>query len=142
MRRTPLRPGPALRLAELPVHISGLRLMERCHEGVQMRCQHRVPLPECCPISHNPLAGSALTLTYRPRQWVLEVYGLRTLVGRFRGGFPGVGPYPPERNMEGMIQLLAQMSADAVGVPVHARADLVLDTGGMVLTAYARPCDV
>jgi hypothetical protein len=44
--------------------------------------------------------------------------------------------------MEGMIQLLAQMSADAVGVPVHARADLVLDTGGMVLTAYARPCDV
>jgi hypothetical protein len=113
--------------------------MERQHGAVALRERHTVDIPPCCPVSGNPKAGSTLTLMYRPGAWVLEVYALRSLVARFRGGFPGVGRYPAERNMEGMVQLVAQMAADALAVPVRARAELVLDAGRMILTARALP---
>lgn len=128
-----------LRLADLPVHASGFRLMPRAHDAVGIRQHHSVELPEMCPVSHNPRPGSILTLSYTPDRWVLEVYGLRVVAHRFVGGFDGNEHYPAERNMEGAIQLIAQMAADAVVVPVRARADLVLDAGRMRLTVIARP---
>lgn len=128
-----------IRLADLPVHTSGLRLMPRQHDAVGIRQHHSVDLPEMCPVSRNPQPGSTLALSYTPGQWVLEVYGIREVVRRFVGGFPGDGHYPAERNMEGSVQLIAQMAADALGVPVRARAGLVLDAGRMRITTIARP---
>lgn len=101
--------------------------------------RNRAGLPVMCPISGNPRAGSDLTLTYRPVGWVLEVYSIVQLLRRFRGGWPGTAEYPAERNMEGAIQLIAQMSADALGVPVRARASLVLDAGAMDVVVQAHP---
>lgn len=120
-------------------HGSGLVVQALTGPAVPCIERHRLPLPRMCPVSGNPQPGSELTLIYRPREWVLEVYSLQSQVRRFQGGWPGTGGYPEERNMEGAVRLLAQMAADALGVPVRARAELVLDAGGMIVTGRARP---
>ena len=122
-------------------HASGLRVQEVTGPAIpRAHLSNTVDLPQVCPVSGNPRAGSTLVFTYRPQGWCLEVYSVVQLVDRFRGGFKGRGRYPAERNMEGMIHLLAQMAADALGVPVNARADLVLDAGRMRVRAKATPC--
>lgn len=123
-------------------HESGLRTMPltgpRLPGAVVV---HVVSFPsDCCPVSHNPREGSTLTLRYRPTDCTLEVYALQAVLRQFRGGFPGAGRYPAERNMEGSVTLLAQMAADALGVPVRVRARLLLDTGAMRVVCEAQPC--
>lgn len=126
-------PGDTIR------HVSGLRVMVRAYPNVPTVSAHEVLLPvNCCPRSGNPLGGM-LRIQYAPARTVLEVYSLKALLMRFVGGFPGVGPYPAERNMEGMIQLVAQMAADALEVPVRARAIALLDTGAMRVICRAIP---
>jgi hypothetical protein len=133
------------------LHVSGLRTMPH-PAGMAASIDVTVPLPSCCPVSGNPQEGSSLTLSYRPRGRVIETYSLEAVVKQFKRGFPGVGPVGPdgtrllyraERNMEGMVHLLCQMAADAAGVRVRARADLILDTGAMVISTRAVPanCD-
>lgn len=124
------------RLSDCDLHESGLRTMPSSSVA---QVRHTVALPVCCPISKNPREGSTLTVVYQPSGSVLEVYSVVAVVNLFRGGFPGAGKYRAERNMEGMIDLLAQMAADAVGVPVRVQADLVLDAGGMRITTKANP---
>jgi hypothetical protein len=126
---------------EVRRHESGLRVQRVTGSPVRLHQQHTVALPPCCPVSENPRAGSALTLSYLPAGWCLEVYSLRHLIqGEFAGGFKGKGRYAPERNMEGMITHLAQMAADALAVRVRYDARLVLDTGEMRLRGKAVPC--
>jgi hypothetical protein len=112
------------------------------HGAIPTKVSHAVLLPPvCCPVSKNPKVGSTLRLSYAPGDRSLEVYSLSALLRRFVGGYPGsvCGTYPAERNMEGMIQLVAQMSADALGVPVSARAHCLLDTGEMIVRGRATP---
>lgn len=132
---------PATTFAPVQVekHESGLRVQELTGPAMSTTESHTVALPPCCPISGNPQAGSTLRITYRPTVRVLEVYSLVQLVGRFKGGWKGTERYPAERNMEGMIRMLAQMAADALGTPVSVRADLVLDAGAMTIRAKAEP---
>ncbi len=121
---------------------SGLRTMPRDYPVVVFASRHTVLLPEaCCPVSKNPQVGSCLTLRYVPGDRVLEVYSLQALLKKFVGGYLGskCGTYPPERNMEGMVQLVAQMVGDALGVPVRFRACLFLDTGRLDITGVATP---
>jgi hypothetical protein len=130
---------------QAPLHEpTGLRVMPLSaedHGAIRTRVRHEVELPDdCCPVSHNPRPGSTFRLRYRPMTATLEVYTLRRLLQRFVGSWPGNKNYPAERNMEGMIQLVVQMVADALGTPVRARADLVLDTGKMEVVCEARPC--
>jgi NADPH-dependent 7-cyano-7-deazaguanine reductase QueF len=107
--------------------------------SARMACRHRILLPPCCPVSGNPQEGSALTLRYVPNRATLEVYSLESLVRQFIGGFDGDERYPAERNMEGMVQLIAQMAADALCVSVRFRARLVLDAGQMEIAGEACP---
>lgn len=120
-------------------HGSGLRVQEVTGPDARMVESHTLDLPACCPRSGNPQPGSTITVRYKPLGWCLEVYSLAALLRLFVGGFPGAGPYPAERNMEGMIRLLAQMAADALGVSVSVVASLKLDAGGMTLRVRARP---
>ena len=127
----------------LPVRrlVSGLCLMPPSGHGISTRVAHTLTIPAgCCPVSHNPREGSTLTLWYRTAGETLEVYSLAALLRRFVGGFPGIGPYPPERNMEGMVQLACQMAADGLRVPVSFNARILLDTGEMRLRGTATPC--
>jgi len=103
---------------------------------------HTVPLPpKCCPVSDNPIEGSTITLEYQPGAHTLEVYSLTKLLQLFVGGFAGNGYYPPERNMEGMVELIAQMAADALKCPVTFTSHVLLtkNCGTMKISGVARP---
>lgn len=101
---------------------------------------HILPLPECCPISHNPKEGSTLTISYIPSRKHLEVYALTEYINSFIGGkkCPVTGAYL-NRDMESMIQAIAQHCANSVKVPVSVTADLVLDCHQMKLVCKAKP---
>lgn len=95
---------------------------------------HTLPLPSCCPVSGNPLPGSAVRIRYRARGKVLEVYDLKRYLEGFMGGWGQV------RTMEGMVQQIADDAAQAVGVPVAVRASLSLHPGqAMTLRARGNP---
>lgn len=119
---------------------SGLSIMPVSEHKVTHRTVcNIVDLPaSCCPVSKNPKGGT-LALTYQPEKWVLEVYSLRELARRFIGGFDATEHYPAERNMEGMVELIAQMVADAVGTEVSFRADVLLDCGRMIVEGEVSP---
>ena len=116
-------PHESTRLALMPVslHSRGAKIT------------HSLRLPECCPISKNPKQGSVLFIEYFAEAFCLEVYSLKALVREFIGGFEGRDGYPPERNMEGMVCLIAKMCADALKQPVTYRASLILDAGDMLI---------
>jgi NADPH-dependent 7-cyano-7-deazaguanine reductase QueF len=120
-------------------HESGLRTQEVTGPAVAMVQRHEARLPAMCPVSGNPRPRSTLTLSYRAAGWCVEVYSLDQLLTRFVGGWRGSERYPAERNMEGAVALIAQMVADAVGVPVRFRALLVLDASPMRLAGTAEP---
>jgi hypothetical protein len=120
---------------------SGLSVMPVSDHRVASRTvTNTIALPSsCCPVSGNPRAGSTLNLIYQPKKWVVEVYSLRELTQRFVGGFEATEHYPAERNMEGMVELIAQMVADAVDVDVSFSASIVLDCGSLTLSGKVSP---
>jgi len=106
------------------------------HPELRQRLENVLPLPECCPVSRNPRPGSTLTIRYRPGPWVLEVYSLKAHVQRFVGGHPD-----GTRNMEAMIQRIAQDCADLLEIPVFCHAHLLLHPDQeMRLSVTANPC--
>lgn len=120
---------------------TGLLLMPRTNHGARaLRVSHTVEIPHaCCPRSRNPLTGSTLTLAYDATEQTIEVYSLQKLLKRFIGGWPGSDTYPAERNMEGMVELVARMAADALGVPVEFSSRVLLDCGVMEISGEVAP---
>jgi len=46
---------------------------------------HEVQIPALCPKTGNPIAGSTLTITYTPKEELLEVYSRNEYVASFIG---------------------------------------------------------
>lgn len=111
--------------------------MPNLRPAVQLAETHRLELPPMCPVSRNPKAGSYVLIRYVPAACFLEVYSLQAYVRRFVGGWLRDGQHI--RDMEQVIQTMAQDCAQALGVPVAVRARLVLDAGGMTLRGRAAP---
>jgi hypothetical protein len=106
--------------------------------AVPMWIENRLLLPRCCPVSKNPQPGSTLRLRYRARGRVLEVYSLKAYIESFVDGHAD-----GTRNMEAMIQRIAQTCADALQTPVRACAELELvPYQHLRLTCMARPNDL
>jgi 7-cyano-7-deazaguanine reductase len=40
---------------------------------------HEVEVPPLCPNTENPIKGSTLTITYTPKEELLEVYSLKRI---------------------------------------------------------------
>jgi hypothetical protein len=115
--------------------VADLETMPNEKPGVPLWVENRVSLPRCCPVSGNPQPGSSLTLRYRARDRVLEVYSLQAHIRAYVGGHAD-----GTRNMEAMVQQIAQVAADVLGVAVRAVADLNLQAGQkMRLVVRARP---
>jgi hypothetical protein len=97
--------------------------------------ENRVYLPRCCPVSKNPEPGSHLSLRYRVNGRVLEVFSLKAYIDSYVGGHAD-----GTRNMETMIQKIAQECAAVLSVTVYARAFLLLRPGQeMRVSCTGRP---
>lgn len=91
-----------------------------CDPTIAAFVSHSVPVPECCPVSHNPRPGSAVRVSYRPKRVVVPVEALEERVRGYVGGFESI------RGMEEMIQDIARWCAQETGVAVRVVADLVI----------------
>ena len=96
------------------------------HTGTQYRVCHTLNIPPCCPVSGNPLGGSYVKIIYRPRGLVLDVMPLPSYIKQFVGGLRGASDTIEIRDMEAMIQRIADDCSSALDVPVRVYADLVL----------------
>ncbi len=89
---------------------------------------HIVELPPLCPRTHNPLAGSTVTITYAPvENQVLEVYNLTDYVHSFYGS-------QIVRDIEHFAQVVAADCGQALKTDVRVTADFVLNIGQRVKT--------
>lgn len=91
-----------------------------CLPGIRGLVTHTIDLPQCCPVSGNPQPGSTLTVAYRPNGVVFPVEDLRDMITEYVGGHSSRNV----RNMEEMIQDVAQRATDVTHVRVRVRADL------------------
>jgi NADPH-dependent 7-cyano-7-deazaguanine reductase QueF len=95
---------------------------------------HRLEICACCPVSGNPLDGSALLIQYKPGAKILEVAALRSYIDSYQGGRGSV------RSMEGMIQQIAQDCAQILEVNVTIVAELLIaPVQQMTVKCYAYP---
>ena len=94
----------------------------RCDPDEQTRITHRIALPPMCPISGNPQAGE-IQISYTPIGGVvIDVDDLAQEVISYVGGRGDV------RDMERVIQRLAEWGAEVTGSQVVAEADLTIAT--------------
>lgn len=84
---------------------------------------HTITFGDMCSVSHNPQAGSTLTISYRAHLLFLEVDSLYASVTAYRGGKDDI------RDMEGMIQQIAQDAANALDTGVCVGAYIRLHDG-------------
>jgi NADPH-dependent 7-cyano-7-deazaguanine reductase QueF len=96
--------------------------------------EHGLSFHDTCPVSGNPKLGSSLTICYKAKDYFLEVASLKELVDSYRGGKGDV------RSMEGMLQEIAQVCADALDVDVQLHSFLLLEPDQtMRVKCYAFP---
>lgn len=93
-----------------------------CKQNTPIFVSHSVPLPQCCPVSGNPLPGSVLKVFYFPNKTVFPVENLASFISEYVNGHA----LRDVRNMEEMIQDLAERVCEEVGVNVRATADLLI----------------
>lgn len=96
---------------------------------------HHIELPAMCPVSGNPQPGSYIAVRYVPAGAFLEVYALERYLTNYVGGWLRGDRHI--RDMEQVVQTIAQDCAQALGVRVAVRAHLSLDCGRMTVRAVA-----
>lgn len=97
------------------------------HPELKTISEHRFDLPQMCPVSHNPMPGSVLTIRYTPAEWFLEVLSLGDYIKSFVGGKQAGRIFI--RDMEQTIQRIALDCAAAIGASVEVVADLKIHDG-------------
>jgi 7-cyano-7-deazaguanine reductase len=92
---------------------------------VETEVEHEFEIHTLCPVTKNPRPGSTLTIAYTPKESVLDVIGLDAYLRRFKGGFREEGEIVV-REMEHLVQRVAEDCARWVGVPVTVTVDALL----------------
>ena len=83
---------------------------------------HEVQVPPLCPKTSNPIAGSTLTITYAPKEELLEVYSLNEYVASFIGS-------NEVRDLELFAQVVARDCHEALGVNVNVVGRFIMNIG-------------
>ena len=87
---------------------------------------HEVEVPSLCPRTANPVAGSSLTITYVPNEFLLEVYSLNEYIASFIGS-------REVRDLELLTQVVARDCHEVLGVKVTVTGKFILNIGQTVI---------
>ena len=87
---------------------------------------HEVDVPQLCPQTGNPTAGSTITIAYAPHQRLLEIYSLREYVASFIGS-------QDVRDLELLTQVIARDCHDILDVHVSVIGRYILNVGQTVI---------
>jgi|GEM_PF-1491336 len=104
------------------------------HPAMRTRQEHIINLPELCPASRNPGAGSSLRIRYRSHGHFLEIFALAEYIKAFIG-------HPIVRDVEMLTQVVANDCALALGHKVRVCALYLLPSLGQQVRTQvvARP---
>ena len=94
-----------------------LKTIENAHPNLKTWVEHRVDLPELCPHTHNPVAGSHLWIRYHSGQRLLELFALEAYILGFQG-------HQIVRDMEYFVQEVALDCANALKSTVEVSANI------------------
>ena len=83
---------------------------------------NEVQVPPLCPKTGNPTAGSTLTITYIPKEELLEFYSLNDYVASFIGS-------NEVRDLELFTQVVARDCREVLGVKVSVIGKYILNIG-------------
>src|SRR5687768_4523213 len=83
---------------------------------------NEVQVPPLCPKTGNPMAGSTLTITYSPKDELLEFYSLNEYVASFIGS-------NEVRDLELFTQVVARDCREVLGVKVSVIGKFLLNIG-------------
>ncbi len=83
---------------------------------------HEVEIPSLCPKTGNPIKGSTLTITYAPKDKLLELYSLNEYVASFIGS-------QEVRDLELFTQVVARDCHAALGAEVSVTGKFILNIG-------------
>jgi len=83
---------------------------------------NEVQVPPLCPKTGNPTAGSTLTITYIPKEELLEFYSLNDYVASFIGS-------NEVRDLELFTQVVARDCREVLGVKVSVIGKFILNIG-------------
>jgi 7-cyano-7-deazaguanine reductase len=86
------------------------------------RQTHEVQVPQLCPRTNNPIAGSTLTITYAPGEDLLEVYSLNEYIATFVGS-------QEVRDLELFTQVVARDCHTVLGVGVKVIGRFIMNIG-------------
>jgi NADPH-dependent 7-cyano-7-deazaguanine reductase QueF len=87
---------------------------------------HEVEVPSLCPKTGNPIAGSTLTITYKPDQKLLEIYSLNEYIASFIGS-------QEVRDLELLTQVIARDCHDILRVGVSVIGRYILNVGQTII---------
>lgn len=87
---------------------------------------HEVQVPPLCPKTGNPIAGSTLTIMYKPDKKLLEIYSLNEYIASFIGS-------NEIRDLELLTQVVARDCHEVLGVRVSVVGKYVLNVGQNVI---------
>ncbi len=93
--------------------------------------EHCIDLPELCPASHNPGAGSYLRIRYDSKDRFLEVFSLRDYVQAFIA-------HPLVRDVEHLSQAIARDCQCLLGHAVEVEGYFVLAALGQTVRTCVR----
>jgi NADPH-dependent 7-cyano-7-deazaguanine reductase QueF len=88
-----------------------------------------VEIPPLCPKTGNPITGSILTITYIPKEVLLEIYSLNEYLASFKGS-------NEVRDLELLTQVVARDCHDVLGVKVSVIGKYLLNIGQTVICEY------
>jgi Enzyme related to GTP cyclohydrolase I len=83
---------------------------------------NEVQVPSLCPKTGNPIAGSTLTISYIPKEELLEFYSLNEYITSFIGS-------NEVRDLELFTQVVARDCHEALGVKVSVTGKFILNIG-------------
>lgn len=87
---------------------------------------HEVQIPPLCPRTGNPVAGSTLTISYAPKQRLLEIYSLNDYIASFIGS-------KEVRDLELLTQVIARDCQTVLDVHVLVIGRYLLNIGQTVI---------
>ncbi len=83
---------------------------------------HEVEIPPLCPQTGNPIEGSTMTISYAPKEKLLEFYSLTEYIASFIGS-------KEVRDLELFTQVVARDCRAALGVEVSVTGKFFLNIG-------------
>lgn len=114
-----------------------LETIPNVYPHLVMRVTLKYPLSRLCPVSGEPQPSSTITISYEAGARLLETKSLRYYLESFKASENAHGV----RDLEELVQVVAQACANALATQVIVQAHYELVSGSMDVEVTAVPSE-